>query len=194
MASRPPKIISLQTAIPSPDGTDLWRRGASRLVEQGRLMWLLGEGLNAAFTKRAQGWAPPSEEELAIEIFGWMQQAWTSVPRGFQLKQSKSPPPTPARARKTSSGLPSRAMMKEGLSELQCPVLWVGSREIGGSGRPWHRLSGLMGYGGFSPLHLVPSASRGSLKNLQGTLLGEGSQRMADCLSSPRAAGRSIRP
>ena len=33
---------------------DLWRRGITRLTDQGKLMWLLGEGLNAALSAQAQ--------------------------------------------------------------------------------------------------------------------------------------------
>ena len=35
---------------------DLWQRGIERLIDQGKLMWLLGEGLNAAMAAQARGW------------------------------------------------------------------------------------------------------------------------------------------
>src|ERR1017187_3547057 len=122
-----PQKLTLTT-----DGSDLWRRGASRLIEQGRLMWMLGEGLSAALAKHALGWVPPDEESLATEFFDWMQQAWTSGPGRSQIEPSKARLSTTSRSRRSPSNPSTRFLLKGSLSEVTCPVLWVGSQEIGG--------------------------------------------------------------
>ena len=128
MASRPKK----NSPDPKLEGIELWRRGVSRLVEQGRLMWMLGEGFSAALTAHAQGWMPSDEESLTTEVFGWMQQAWSS-PRGSRNTQVKPQTSASSTARKTRPlNSPGLTLMRENLSDVNFPVVWIGSQEIGG--------------------------------------------------------------
>jgi hypothetical protein len=118
---------------PKPQVAELWRRGVSRLIEQGRLMWMLGEGFSAALTAQAQGWAPTKEESLATEVFRWMQQTWDTSPRGGETDPAKPQPANSSTAKKRHPPcLPGLALMQASLAEVRCPVIWVGSEQIGG--------------------------------------------------------------
>lgn len=156
MASTPQKISS-QKLHPT-DDTDPWRRGATRLIEQGRLMWMLGEGLSAALAKHAQGWVPPNEESLTAEFFGWMQQAWTSGPGRSQVESSTARSRTGSPIKRSPAIPPTLALLKDSLSQVNCPVLWVGSREIGGE---WASMALAAGVDGFRRvLGLSPGSVR----------------------------------
>lgn len=146
MASTPRKISSPKP--PSTDDTDPWRRGAARLIEQGRLMWMLGEGLSAALAKHAQGWVPPDEESLTSEFFGWMQQAWTSGPGRSQREPSIARAASGSPMKKARDNLvpAARSLLKESLYQVSCPVLWVGSGEIEGQ---WASMALAVGVDGF---------------------------------------------
>lgn len=118
--------------------TQIWRRGASRLIEQGKLMWLLGEGMNAVLEAQSQGVAPPDEAGLVGTVFNWIQSAWTGVgvPGGNPfvggLPRKVVAVPTPKNGL-SSTGRPSNLMLALGdLAAVSCPVLWMGSREVAG--------------------------------------------------------------
>lgn len=118
--------------------TQIWRRGASRLIEQGKLMWLLGEGMNAVLEAQSQGVAPPDEAGLVGTVFNWIQSAWTGVgvPGGNPfvdgLQRKVVAVPTPKNSL-TPTGRPSNLVLVLGnLAAVSCPVLWIGSHEVAG--------------------------------------------------------------
>lgn len=113
--------------------TDIWRRGALKLAEQGRLMWLLGEGLGAALAGRGQGGPAPSEDALVAQITKWIQHppagplgltadARPAVPRA-RLRSKRADEPADPRPAFTLDG--------RSLAATRCPVLWIGSGEVG---------------------------------------------------------------
>lgn len=123
--------------------TQAWSRGASRLIEQGKLMWLLGEGLNAVLEAQSQGVTPPDEAGLVGTAFNWIQSAWTGlgVPAGNPfvgvLSRKVVAVPTPGKAPNqrgpSPNERPSNLMLALGdLAAVSCPVLWIGSREVAG--------------------------------------------------------------
>lgn len=95
-------------------------------------MWLLGEGLRAAFSRQDQ-WVPHDEERLAADLFGWTQRVMSSPREGWDIGQSRRPPPAVPRTRRVCpTPQPALALMQDGLAPLRCPVLWLGSSEVGG--------------------------------------------------------------
>lgn len=122
-----------KTATSPSEALSVWRQGASRLSEQGRLLWLLGGALTAALEAQAQGSAPPSEDALVARITEWVQ---SPHPGQLRFTLEGSPAEQPARGgKKPADGppYPRPVLTYDGrsLAELRCPVLWVGSREIG---------------------------------------------------------------
>jgi len=127
--------------------TDTLRRGASKLAEQGRLLWLLGEGLSAALALQAKGGRLPDEDMLVAQITKWVQDpkagplqlephAGAAPSRSAQKKPDQEPRPRPALALDSCS-----------LSGIYCPVVWIGSRELGS--RLWSSMALGVGTDGF---------------------------------------------
>lgn len=156
MAKRkPPTRVRRSGNSPDPNSTNVWQRGASRLSEQGRLMWLLGEGLGAALAAKQSGWSPPDEESLAADLFGWTQRVLSQSPAAWSPAPVK---PVVVRGPVRAPAL-TQVMIQGDLTNFACPVLWVGSREIGGE---WVSLALAVGIDG---LRRVVGLSRGSVRS-----------------------------
>lgn len=126
-----PSIKKITTS-PS-EGLNVWRQGASRLAEQGRMLWLLGEALTAALEAQAQGGPPPDEDVLVAQLTKWVRDLH---PGQLRFTSEGCPAEQPIRGgRKPAGGpkYPRPVLTYDGrsLADIHCPVLWVGSREIG---------------------------------------------------------------
>lgn len=131
MSAKPPKGSHRKSPFVGPEGPNVLRRGASRLIEQGRLMWLLGEGLSAVLNAQDQGWAPRDEESLVADLYGWTQKVLSGCPEGLGI--GRTSPQSPVPSSRVRPAIPrSVTLMRGSLADLNCPVLWVGSSEIGG--------------------------------------------------------------
>jgi hypothetical protein len=120
---------SKKSSTSKSDRNELLRRGVTRLIEQGRLMSMLGEGFSAALAACDRGWTPSDEDSLTNEVFGWIRRTMcTASPRG----RSSQPEPRPAPATKNVQLLsqPALALMQGSLRGVNCPLMWVGSQEI----------------------------------------------------------------
>ncbi len=103
-------------------------KGVKRLIDQSKLMWMLGEGLKAAYEARAREWSPADEQGLVKACYQWVQQSIGGVAIGA--------PPVAASTRKGQGGdgetiRPSLDLRGCDLSEMGCPVQWLGSRVAG---------------------------------------------------------------
>lgn len=120
--------------LPRKDQLAQWREGLSRLKEEGRLLWLLGEGLDAMLEARADEVAP-EPDQIAAVVADWARQAM-AVRRPLVLgKGVVTPVQRTATAREApldaSLRLADTLLDSKPLSGLWCPVLWMGSREWG---------------------------------------------------------------
>jgi hypothetical protein len=103
-------------------------RTASKLIEQGRLLWLLGEGLNAATAVQRHSGETLDELTLVGHITKLVQD-WNPKPAcpitpANPKNRSKRPQPDHVNPR------PTLVLIGRSLAEAQCPVLWIGSREM----------------------------------------------------------------
>lgn len=119
--------------------TQVWSKGASRLIEQGKLMWLLGEGMNAVLEAQSRGVNPPDEEDLVDTVFGWIKRAGVGVPgcnpfvADSRRKKVVAVPAPGLKKELSPAGKPPNLMLAQAnLAGVSCPVLWIGSREVAG--------------------------------------------------------------
>ena len=125
------------------DTQDIWGNGIKRLIDQGKLLWMLGEGLKAAHEARARGWSPADEQGLVNACYQWVQQSVGGVALGV--------PPVAASARSGQRGegetiRPALDLRGCDLSQMDCPVLWLGSRVAGKSWKSMVLGVGVDGY------------------------------------------------
>ena len=156
----------LNTALPT-DGRkaqDLWGRGVDRLIEHGKLLWLVGEGLSAVMAAQNRGWTPADEHEFVSSIWSWVQHgpnSTGSVPLVLE-RLGKEPRGGAAavnpRDRQQTLQRPHLALGQANLSDVRCPVLWLGSRAIGGA---WQSMALGVGLDG---LRRVLSLKAGSVR------------------------------
>src|SRR5579859_7532537 len=70
-----------QSSVEVREPLDLWRRGLRRLTDQGRQLWLLGEGLEALLTVALDGKTHPVDEEAAAAaLLSMAQRLLEAVP------------------------------------------------------------------------------------------------------------------
>ena len=127
-----------------PDNQDIWRNGLKRLIDQGKLMWMLGEGLKAAQEAQARGWSPADEQGLVNACYQWVQQSLSGV--AFEAPAAA---PAPLRGGQRSDGdtiRPGLDLRGCDLSKLECPVLWLGSRV---AGKVWKSMALGVGVDGY---------------------------------------------
>lgn len=111
---------------------DLWQRGIERLIDQGKLMWLLGEGLNAAMAAQARGWSPTDEQGFVSACYQWVQQSVAGPSLGSRDSTGHREVAGSAAARGQREAVvrPALDLHKSSLSNQACPVLWIGSRAV----------------------------------------------------------------
>lgn len=113
-----------------PDSQDIWRNGVKRLIDQGKLMWMLGEGLKAAQAAQARGWSPADEQGLVNACYHWVQQSLGGT--AFEGPAVVAAPARDSGQRSNGDAIrPTLDLRDCDLSELDCPVLWLGSRVVG---------------------------------------------------------------
>lgn len=126
---------------------DLWQRGITRLIDQGKLMWLLGEGLNAAMAAQDRGWSPTDEQGFVSACYQWIQQSVAGASLGpVECTGHREVAATAAQSKKEAVSRPALDLRQASLSNLLCPVLWIGSRAISKSWKSMVLGVGLDGY------------------------------------------------
>jgi Transposase, Mutator family len=118
---------------PKQDQRAVWREGLGRLTEEGRLLWLLGEGLSALLDAEAAGTIVDAESIFAT-VSGWARHALAERPTpltsgGARNSRGERPGPTQG-----TTGVTDTLLEGKQLTSVWCPVLWVGSREWRQSG------------------------------------------------------------
>lgn len=131
---------------PSPVGIceslEVWRRGVRRLTDHGKLLCLLGEGLEAMLAAALNGKSGPVDETAAAATLLKLAQGVTAA--GLrQDAQASGGGPAHGRSRRTSAASPpgaARGMAAadtfldgRDLSAAWCPAIWVGSQEFRGA-------------------------------------------------------------
>lgn len=109
---------------------DLWHRGIDRLIDQGKLMWLLGEGLNAAMAAQTRGWSPTDEQGFVSACYQWVQQSISGPSLGSVDADQRAVAGGAAHGHKEPAARPTLDLQKVSLSNQACPVLWIGSRAV----------------------------------------------------------------
>lgn len=126
---------------------DLWQRGINRLIDQGKLMWLLGEGLSAAMNAQSRGWSPADEQSFVYTCFQWVQQGVAGMsggPAGGTVLRAGAA--TATHSQKAATARPALDLRQGNLSGLACPVLWIGSRAVAKTWKTMALGAGLDGY------------------------------------------------
>ncbi|MBI3695998.1 MAG: transposase [Acidobacteria bacterium] len=113
-----------------------------RLADQGKLLCLLGEGMEALLTAALDGKNRPVDEAVAAATLLHVAQGVLGVGPHQDIRASVGGAlrprsrPTPAKGPlRGALGLPAADSFLEGrdLSAAWCPVIWVGSQEIRGA-------------------------------------------------------------
>lgn len=121
---------------------DAWRKGLRLLTDQGRLLWLLGQGLDALVAAMAEHATPPNEAWVATAVRNWVQSV-IEAPPGLDFNGAQGLVPSsrrgsrggqdPSLSRTAKSTPAACALDGEDLSDVWCPVVWIGSRDIRGT-------------------------------------------------------------
>jgi len=120
---------------------EVWRKGLRHLTDHGRMLCLLGEGLEALLAAALDGKGGPVDEDVAAStLLNVAQGVLESNPR------RNANPPAPgnlAGPRQRPTNAASRAVLEsraaenfldgKDLSTAWCPVMWLGSREVRGT-------------------------------------------------------------
>jgi len=130
----------------SPRHKDLWQRGIARLIDHGKLMWLLGEGLNAAQAAQARGWSPADEQGFVTACYQWVQQSFAEIGQGTAHVGRGQVAAKGARSQQEATPRPDLDLRRHSLADLTCPVLWIGSRAVTQS---WKSMAVGVGLDGF---------------------------------------------
>jgi len=131
---------------PSPVGVseslEVWRRGLRRLTDHGKVLCMLGEGLEALLAAALDGKERPVDDGVAGDLLLKVAQgAIESVSRqdrcvaGRASVRPRSRTASASSATRSSPGLKATESFLDGsdLSSVWCPVIWVGSQEIRGA-------------------------------------------------------------
>lgn len=119
---------------------EAWRRGLRRLTDQGRLLSLLGEGLETMLGAVMEGATGPVDDGVvAATLLGWVREATGVSPRVVASAGRGAAPSGMRSARAVEkSALTNGAAVAEGfldgkdLSTAWCPAVWVGSQDVRG--------------------------------------------------------------
>lgn len=111
-----------------------WREGLTRVKEEGRLLWLLGQGLDVLLAAEENESITPGAEQVAAAVALWARQAMTAHPAlqlGSPVAAERPCRNGPGRELVVRPVLAETDAMLDGkpLSTVWCPVLWMGSRE-----------------------------------------------------------------
>src|SRR5690625_4044037 len=121
-----------------------WLEGARQLSEEGRLAWLLGQGLTQALnTVSGQRAAAPDPAAVLAQLRGWTQSApdnataWQVTPSDAAARhgsnvQSKSKPVGRKKTKRTAP-FSWRDASTRRLDDRAYPVVFIGSRPVRGS-------------------------------------------------------------
>jgi hypothetical protein len=139
-----------------PSGLESWQKGARALAEQGRIAWLVGEGLRGALASQASGAIDIDQEAIAAHLWDWVKRSVDAV-EGIRLdgfvtptlkslpavsKKGLSEDTAPHQARSISAApRKSKSDSRRGVVEKvsnsplsgACPVLWIGSHQVRGA-------------------------------------------------------------
>lgn len=122
---------------------EAWRRGLRRLTDQGRLLSLLGEGLETMLGAVMEGTRGPVDEGVvAATLLGWVREATgagaSSRPlvtpgRGAAASRARSARGAERSSRTSGAAAAECFLDGKDLSGAWCPAVWVGSQEVRGS-------------------------------------------------------------
>lgn len=136
--SRGPKSQAVPRSQPNKkERVARWREGLVRLKEEGRLLWLLGHGLDVMLAAEENDGVAPCAGEVAATVAAWARQALLAPPAlelGATAGSTPKERPVASQASTVSvatSALSMAETLLDGkpLSGVWCPVLWMGSRE-----------------------------------------------------------------
>jgi hypothetical protein len=141
--SRSPKTSQRKQASSQRERVASWREGLARLKEEGRLLWLLGQGMDAMLTVEEIGAEAPGGDQVAASVAGWVRQALAAelplylVSAMEMLPKDKPSQSKAVRSEMAVAGLDTADTLLDGkkLSNVWCPAVWIGSQDWGQIGQ-----------------------------------------------------------
>jgi hypothetical protein len=127
-----PKVTDRVQVASKGERVACWREGLAQVKEEGRLLWLLGEGLGIVLTSSEVESVARRPEEVAAAVSAWARQALAAQPAFRLVPSAQGPAPVLSAATKgpAAAGTASIDVMLDGKPlTVPCPVLWLGTRE-----------------------------------------------------------------